>query len=251
MSHRARSFIGMTACAVALLFPASAVAQDSSVNGCRDRIVTELSKLHDEFRSYVFGSREDRDGNVTLVTGGRMSGGSASADEARAGILETKERLTSELIAPLVESYRVLRCRTMNVCSVLRESLGQKGGDITVRSLGCAKQDLTRYEECYLAGGAAAGPDDDTGTGKNDTELMQYCADLGQDSLAFEERVLQLAVGYDTGYRSAAQLAGMMDWVREEIPASYVLQRLRDMVNLLGRLHQIPCFIGQCDHPPE
>ena len=237
--------IGMSiAFTMQLLVPITASAQDASVNHCRDRIVTEMSSLHDEFRSYVFGSRTDRDGKITLLTGGNTS-------EERKGIFETKERLSSELIAPLVESYRVLRCRTMNVCSVLRESMGENGGDITVRSLGCAKQELTRYEECYLAGGSTASPGDTNGNQESNIALMRYCADLGQDSLRFEERVLQLAVGYDTGYRSTAQLAGMMDWVQEEIPASYVLQRLRDMVNLLGKLHEIPCFIGQCDYPPK
>jgi hypothetical protein len=55
-------------------------------------------------------------------------------------------------------------------------------------------------------------------------------------------------VAYDSGYRSLLQLSGMVDWMLEGFPTETV-KAVSDMVNMLGKLHQIPCFIGQCDNP--
>jgi|GEM_PF-1278676 len=234
--------------AAAVLLPVTPVSRGQaasvpapSIQTCRDRLVNELSQVHDEFRSYVFGSRKDRDGKYTIFTGGY-------ALAERKGIFETKGRLTSELVAPLVESYRVLRCRSLAVCADMAGSFGQQGGNITVRPLGCAAQDLTRYDECYLAGNSSSGPTGGAGMTADTVQLATYCNQLAEDSLTLERRVLQLAVAYDSGYRSMLQLAGMIDRLQQDLP-KYVLYPLRDMIGLLGRLHQIPCFIGQCDFP--
>jgi hypothetical protein len=220
-----------------------AEGQTPTIDTCRDRIVNEMSSAHDEFRSYVFGSRVDTDGNFTVLTGGQ-------ADGERKGILETKERLTSELVPPLVESYRVLRCHSLMVCEVLRQSLGVQGGGVTVRPLGCGERTFERFGECYLAGTPSVGGYANAGSGLDASSLAAYCQQLVEDSLRFERATLQLAVGYDSGYRAMLQLSGMMDWIQADLPA-VILQPLRDMMGLLGKLHQIPCFIGQCDYPTD
>ncbi len=204
---------------------------------CRNKLAGELSKVHDEFRSYIFGSRLDAEGTFTVLTGGH-------ADAERKGIFETQGRLTSELVPPLVESYRALRCRSYTICAVLRESVGVKGGEVTVRPLGCAEQTVPRYAECYLAEPQSTF----TASQNDEDDLRKYCGQMVEDSLQFERRALQLAVAYDSGYRASAQIAGMIDWVQVEFPG-YVLKPLRDMVGLLGKLYEIPCFIGQCDYP--
>jgi hypothetical protein len=209
---------------------------------CRDRIVNEMSAIHDEYRSYVFGTRSDRDGEYTILTGGK-------ADEERVGILEMHGRLTSEFVPPLVESYRALRCRMLDVCQVMKRSIQQKGGDVTVRTLGCDEEKIPLYSECFLSGDSTTGSTDAADTTEAAMELVTYCDQLTLETLHFERSALFLAVGYDSGYRASAQLAGMMDWIQSDVPSA-VLRPLRDMVNLLGRLHQIPCFIGQCDYPP-
>src|SRR3989338_5500277 len=219
------------------LIPVAVHAQQTTSQTCRNRIVNELSQTHDEFRSHIFGSRKDRDGKFKVLTGGEVS-------EERLGILETKGRLTSELVAPIVESYRVLRCQDVAICETMAQSIGMKGGLLDVRPLGCAQVTVSRYDECYLAG------DDTSDAGMNDdaVTLAGYCNQMIEDSLRLERRVLQLAVAYDSGYRATMQFAGMIDCLTRELPR-YVMEPVRDMINLLGRLHQIPCFIGQCDFP--
>jgi len=215
----------------------SSASSSPTINTCRDKMVDELSKVHDDFRSYVFGSRLDRDGKFSVLTGGNV-------DAERRGILTATGRLTSELVPPLVESYRVLRCRSFTVCKVVSASMEKKGGAVTVRPLGCGEQTIDRYKECYLAN-----DQDQSGSPLSDQmSLSSYCDQTVTDSLAMERRLLQMVVAYDAGYRSFLQLAGMIEWLESKL-TNEVLYPFRDMVNLLGRLHQIPCFIGQCDYP--
>lgn len=217
-----------------------------SVDACRDRIVEEMSADHDEYRSYVFGSRVSRGSSeFTILTGG-------TADEERLGILETPKRLTSELVPPLVESYRALRCHLLTTCEVMGLSLQSKDHDVTVRVLGCDAETVPLFPQCYLAGGGSSSSSSagQGGTISQAYDLSDYCSGLAQDTIEFERHVLHLAVAYDSGYRAMTQIAGMIDWVQTEVPTS-VLRPIRDMINLLGKLHQIPCFIGECDYPPD
>jgi len=231
-----------------LFVPAIAFAQASppSQQACYSKVVDELVDVHDTYRSYIFGSRRDSDGKFSVLTGG-------FTDQARQGIFETKGRLTSEFVGPLVESYRVYRCRSLEVCAVLGESITKKYSDadtISVQLLGCAeRQNMKPYPQCYFAG------ENDDGTGAADASdsftplrLLDQCQQLVEQTLAAERSVLRLAVGYDAGYRSMLQFSGMMDWMLDGFPTQAV-RAIGNMVNLLGKLHQIPCFIGQCDNP--
>jgi hypothetical protein len=221
-----------------LLLPAFASAQNQDM--CFARFAGEMSAVHDEYRSHLFGSRFDRNGLFTILTGG-------TTDKARTGIFETKGRLTSELVEPIVESYRAYRCKTIEVCQVLGQSFGVNGGLVDIKELGCVPVTLPRYTQCYFAGGAS-GADNDANLQSDSSLLMDRCRTLARDTLSAERAALKVAVAYDSGYRSLLQFAGMMDWVLTGFPTATV-RAIADMVNLLGKLHQIPCFIGQCDHP--
>ncbi len=210
------------------VFAAIEISQQS----CRTKIVEEMSTVHDEYRAHLFGSRSDMGGAFSVLTGGK-------SEAAHVGILETKGRLTSELIAPLVESYRVYRCHASAVCAAAGRSFGSTDPTVTVKTLGCASETLPTYPQCnFQKNGSAA----DT------TAITGECQRLVVQSLAAERAVLHLAVAYDTGYRAALQLGGMIDLMQQDLPSS-VLKPIRDMVSLLGKLHIIPCFIGQCDNP--
>lgn len=227
-----------------LLFPQQALAQSPSPEACYAQVVEDLVRVHDEYRSYVFGSREDDDGDFAVLTGGF-----ASAE--REGIFEVKRRLGSELVEPLVEAYRVYRCRSLAVCTLLSDSITKQSTEpIDVKVLGCAAiEGVPRYDMCYFAGGAATPVGQEDSQGQYEPlRLVDQCNTLVEQTLAAERSVLRLAVGYDAGYRSLLQLAGMMDWMLDGFPTQAV-KAVSDMVNMLGKLHQIPCFIGQCDNP--
>lgn len=231
------AFLLSSSFAFALSRPVTA-GPTSGPDLCRQRLVSEIVKVHDEARAHIYGSRADRNGTFTVLTGG-------SYTKEVTGILETRARLTSELVPPIVQSYRTLRCKLTAVCEALSASLQLKDGVTTVRTLGCEPIDIARYPECMLS----ADPNDPgTGSLSDVTDLKSECSTLVTQTLASERSALRLAVAYDSGYRAMLQFAGMMEWMLHDLPLSAVAP-VRDMVNMLGRLHQIPCFVGQCDNP--
>ncbi len=157
------------------------------------------------------------------------------------GILETRGRLTSELVEPLVESYRTLRCRTLAVCKTLEHSLltDESVTLESVQTLGCEPVDPPPMQDCRLV---------DSVSQVNVAELVNFCRSAVADGLAYERAALKTAVGYDAGYRALLQFSGMFDAFLEEAPVHTFLS-LRQMAGLLGKLHQIPCFLGHCDLP--
>ncbi len=205
-----------------------------STTACYGQIVEAMASVHDEFRAVVFGSRKDNDGKFTVLTGG-------FSQAEHVGILETRERLSSELVEPTVESYRVLRCRMSAVCEAMKASYEVNGGStLTVKQLGCSDQTGRSFDQCSFK---------ESGMTQQDvTNLATECKRLVIKSLETERAALHLAFSYDSGYRALLQLSGMVDWFQGDFPDE-VLKPIRDMVNLLGKLHEIPCFIGQCDRP--
>lgn len=212
--------------------------ETANENTCFTRVTQEMTEVQDEFRAHIFGSQRDKDGGFTGLAGGKTR-------TAVTGILETTGRLTSELVSPLVDTYRTYRCNMLAVCATMNDSFGVKGGNAEIKLLGCEEQRLPRYNQCYFATGG-----DDIGAELQNSllQMTQQCDALVVQTLARERAVMRLAVGYDAGYRALLQFAGMMDWMLQGFEDTTV-RAVADMVNLLGKLHQIPCFIGQCDLP--
>lgn len=228
--------------AVAILASAPPAHAQNNVdeNLCYERIAKELVIVHDDWRSRLFGSRIDREGVITALTAGEV-------DDVRTGIFETKGRMTSELIEPIVESYRVYRCRSIMVCETAAQSLKADGGTFDLHMLGCAPRTVERYSQCHFSGDGES-LESVSKFQQSVTNSVRTCQELVDRTLAGERAMLRLAVAYDSGYRSLLQLAGMVDWMLEGFPTETV-KAISDMVNMLGKLHQIPCFIGQCDNP--
>jgi hypothetical protein len=208
---------------------------------CRDRIQLELTGIVYDYRAHIFGSRDALSSDISIpITGG------FSFREPIEGILETRGRLTSELVAPLVESYRGLRCRALSVCSVMEQSFDELGGDVTFAELGCPEVTVPRFDECNFRAGTDTVADDE---GQSATvTMLTECNQLVESTLQMERAILELAVTYDAGYRSNMQLAGMHDKMMQSLSKD-ALTTTAGTVNILGKLHQIPCFIGQCDAP--
>lgn len=228
--------IAVTVLVAFAAFPPAVRAETNELL-CKARVEAALLREHDIYRSHLFGSRLDNDGKIMSKTGGEV-------DKVRKGIFETRRRLTSEFINPAVEAYRAYRCRNLMICRNMALSFNDPGdapGDLTrmVRILGCEPQRMTAYEECRFG---VAGSQEDV------TRMTDYCLQTVNDTLAFERDALKLAAAYDAGYRALLQFSGMVDWMMKDMPTRNFMP-LRGMVNMLGKLYQIPCFTSQCDLP--
>ncbi len=137
------------------------------------------------------------------------------------------------------------------VCLAVEGSTKSKQDDIDINLVGCESETIPRYKECFVA---TEGRDDSASSSESPDEAMDQlgivseCRQVVLDSLSVERAIIKMSVAYDAGYRSMLQFAGMMDWMMEDLPTKMV-RPVRDMVNMLGKLHEIPCFIGQCDEP--
>ena len=254
MNCRTRFFLtagsGLFASLFVVMMPWAGAQTPPTAEGCLARINAELVDRVDEARAIVYGARRLPSGGFALTTGPVVSPSLAAvlaSAPTTQGILETRGRLTSELLEPLLETQRVLRCRSAAVCLVAGDSIEQRGGTSTVRVLGCEEQSLPRYDECFVASDPAANQRSVSPT-LDRVSIQASCADLVSRTMETEAALLRSAVAYDAEYRASLQFAGIMDWVTQDA-SSKAVEPLRDMVGLLGKLHQIPCFIGQCDWP--
>lgn len=241
------TFLRLLILSALLIGTTAHAANDRAADLCQGKMSDALLQARDEYRAHIFGARKNDVGEISILTAGR----SQSVTSPVTGILETRGRLTSELIDPLVESYRVLRCRGFEICELVRQSIQQDGGETTIHILGCAPRTLPRIQACFLPPRPEGTSSSAAGTPGSTTDaavLANLCGSMVEGTLSEERAALQLAVGYDTGYRSLLQLSGMMDWMLKGF-STEAIRAVRDMVSMLGKLHQIPCFIGQCDSP--
>ncbi len=244
---------------ISSVVPADVLAAGPSVALCRARMTDDLTVEHDTFRAHMFGtvplaSSSSSSSNSSSSSSSSSSAmhvvrGGGSVSRAYTGILERKGRLTSELIGPLVESYRVYRCRSYRVCAVLEASIPRSDqsdrSEVELSALGCDTQKTVKappYPECYFAG---------TNPGIQQTlsdglALVSECNRLVEASLTMERNALKTAVAYHGGYVSGLQFAGIVQHMVNAIRVSTLLP-IRQMMTALGALHQIPCFIAQCD----
>ncbi len=242
-----------------LIFIPSSIALAASpaigVQSCKDTIVRELSTVHDVYRSVLFGTQPFPESSAS--SGGSSTSSSASSaaqfsvrtggtvSSSVRGILESPGRLSSELIGPVTESYRVYRCRSRAVCAAMEQSLTQIAPiakSISIETLGCEPVDLQTYPSCALSSPEAKVSASDIPV------LTAFCTSIVTDTLSHERAVLRTAFAYDSSYRSLLQYAGMVQAMLKDVP-SILFAPLKQAVQMLASFSRIPCFIGQCDAP--
>lgn len=242
-------FVAVLVMSTMLFGNMSRAADPPSAELCMGSVERHMLDHVDMWRAVVYGARALPRGGHALITGPIVSPVVSAFIAARPspyGILETKGRLTSELIEPILQSYRVLGCELQSVCAIAAASIESTGGQITVRPLGCASMTEPLYNECFIA--STATPTTTAGSVIDRQSINGDCQTLVERTLAMEAAILKGAVAYDAGYRASLQSAGIFDWLMQDTSSSAIAP-IRDLVGLLGKLHEIPCFAGQCDAP--
>ncbi|MBI3332046.1 hypothetical protein HYZ99_03750 [Candidatus Peregrinibacteria bacterium] len=248
-------------CALLLGVPTGHAQVKPSADACVVSVNRELAQEQRIYRTILFGhtkakeaplgeTRYDTSGNAWIkldVNGtvewrspvdtkdGRKDATMDQIDEAapRRGIFATKQVLTSELVPPLTQSFRALRCRVAAVC----EAAASRAGVTRVRTPGCNELPVDPMPACQF---------NETVDRGQEALMRGYCRQVASRLLDQESELLKLAVSYDAAYRSLLHFARNFDLFLTEFRVS-LLTPIRQAVGLLGQLHRIPCFSAQCD----
>lgn len=158
------------------------------------------------------------------------------------GIFATKTHVTSELIPPLLQSMRSLRCRLRSICNAAEFSLRAPDGVTTLQGSleGClpySELDIKIFPSCRLAG-------------KSDriapVQVQKSCEEAFNALYNREARVLELLVSYDAATRTLLQFAGGFQTFLEEFDGD-MLKPFRQAADLLKMVSRVPCFLWKCE----
>ncbi len=214
------------------------------------------------YRSVIFGQkpaenarsgnvRYDQTGNAWLKTAENtwlsMSPGLESASLSddgmdgaaefpnRRGILETRKALTSELIEPITQSLRALRCRLLTSCYAAQDSDRALAGEsIIVDAPGCLPVEIAPITACIIPNEAVI------------QETIRACYIDAKSLITREAAVIEAVIAYDAAYRSLAQFAGVFNGLFTDM-RDPLLVPLQTAIRVLSKLQNIPCFLSQCN----
>lgn len=233
-------------------------AQESITPSCVEQKNNRIAHEQRMYRSVIYGQKKSKDlplGSVrfdtefdTWIKKGESTWRSLSEGNEgltwsdtvmdreadvfdRRGLLETRKALTSELIPPIVQSMRALRCRMEAVCMAASQGKGDTSA-VKVTPDGCEEIELPRFDACSPTNIPETGPGS--------------CSEAINAVLKHEMAMTQLAVAYDAAYRSLMQFSGNFDQFLSDFRFP-LIQPLWQMVRTLGVLDNLPCFTSQCN----
>jgi len=265
---------------VCALLPRQAGASHTSdYPACRDALDWQGWKEQRLWRATLFGVKRAREAEASEVRFSKdrsiwikshiSAGGTSAVDEWRSlspgyesvtwynslidsqtditprrGIFDTRQRMSSELVPYITQSYRSLECRLEAICELLALSEPHKEHSpqtVTVKVFGCGDMPAKTLPECHLE----SNPTQLTTQG----DIHQYCQTMIATIRKRETQIAKLVMEYDAGYRSILQLSGIMRGFLGEMRGT-VLGSLRGATDLITTFSRVPCFIGSCDDAP-
>lgn len=259
--RRLLALIGCITCITLVTVPAH--AQQSITPECQADSAIALGREQRMFRSVLFGQKSPSDSPIGSVRFGKDGAawlktanntwkskatgydGTTWTDTqmtlqaefpARRGIFQVRKATTSELIPPILQSFRALQCRLKISCRLVQESL-RRGLPATIRieADGCTPMDLAPIASCSLT--------DDTSYA---VVQIDACERRAAAILDHEQNVVQLAVAYDAAYRSLAQFAGTFEGFLTDFRFP-LIEPLWQAVRAVSNIQGLPCFLAQCD----
>jgi hypothetical protein len=255
--------IGMALCVFLLqatLAPV-AMAQDTMTHACFGEVYRLMDREQRLYRSVLFGQKAAEElpvGSVrtdaqfqtwmktaenrweSLAPGfEEMTWSDQLMDEqadvpVRRGLMEQRRTPTSDLLPPLLQSYRALQCRLRAVCGLSRASRAPSDGlsPLVIETDGCLAVSFRPLPQCVPASILESG--------------FGSCDDAVAGIMEREGRLLHLLVAYDAAYRSLLQFGGAFEGFLRDVQLP-LLQPLWQAVRVLGSLDNLPCFLSQCD----
>lgn len=161
------------------------------------------------------------------------------------GLLQTQQALTSDLLPPLLQSFRALQCRTASLCQAARLAVaptgGAGGGNIRVAVPGCEEIEVPPLPNCIASPLMSY---------EDPMELPRFCAAARDELVQFEEGNLLSLGHYDASHRTLRQFAGYLEPFLQFVSFPFVAP-LRQVTSFLGQWSaEVPCFLPYCAQKP-
>ncbi|MDD4319596.1 MAG: hypothetical protein PHW10_04720 [Candidatus Peribacteraceae bacterium] len=162
--------------------------------------------------------------------------------EGRTGILQTQRALTSDIIPPLLQSFRAFQCRALTVCEAADKATGspKKDGDSasqsSLQAIGCRPMDPAPLPLCRPT---------PVWTFVDTVAMRSYCAPVAEELIRYEESLLGYLAHEDAAHRSLRQFGGNFEPILRMLDFSF-LTPLDQASQFLGRFSRLPCFLPYC-----
>jgi hypothetical protein len=192
-------------------------------------------------------SRTDRimDNNILLdplASSSSSNSASSVPPGVHPGLLEAQQAVTSDLIPPLLQSFRAFQCRIAAECAgadeALRRASGDSGGPFTAEAPGCVTLPVTLPQDCIASPLFSL-------NAFTDPALRNYCGSTGDRLVRYQEQQLLMLAHYDGTHRSLRQFVGYIEPLLDVVSFPF-LPPLQEAAQFLEEWNRVPCFQPFC-----
>ena len=191
-----------------------------------------------------FGNNDDMDANTAQDLLGNIPA-------IHLGIMETQKANTSDLLPPLLQSFRAFQCRIESICGLVEQSISKKKSQtdpVKVHLPGCKEITFEPLLSCQLAAEDAPGKTAAYPTISDEAFIRSYCSPVAQKMIDYHESQLSYLAHYDAAHRSIRQLAGYLDPLIDALSFP-LLTPLRQIATFFSNWSRVPCFLSYCANP--
>ena len=160
---------------------------------------------------------------------------------ASAGLLESQQALTSDILPGVLQAFRGFQCRTESVCAAARKAINREEFGDGVLLPGCqpwAVEELNACKPNPLMNGLL------------DTislygAVQHFCDPAAEELVRYEESQLLFLAHYDGAHRTLRQFAGYLEPFLDSVRFPFVTP-LRQIADFLQEWSLSPCFLPYC-----
>jgi len=157
------------------------------------------------------------------------------------GVLETQQATTSDLLPPILQSFRAFQCRIAAVCKAASQAFVAEGTDpITVSVPGCIDQEIPSLTSCRPS----------PTTTFMDTIMLHanaitFCQPIGEAMVSYQQAQLPFITHLDGAHRTLRQFAGYVEPLMSAASFPF-LTPIQEAANFLKQWTRVPCFLPLC-----
>lgn len=171
---------------------------------------------------------------------GITSGATEETPAIRHGILESQQALTSDLLPPILQSFRAFQCRAAAAC----EGIGRvaASGEASTETMqitipGCETLPVKPVQSCR--------PSPLINDWNDLSVIRAHCDPVMRTMVRYQEAQLAFLTHEDAAHRTLRQFAGYLEPMLQRLRFPFV-SPLRQVADFLNRWSHVPCFLPYC-----